>query len=428
MKVTIQKQPKSQVELTIEVTPEELDRYLDQAASHLSKDLNIPGFRPGKAPKNLVEQKVGVFKVYEEATNLALPKTYIKALLDNDIEAIGPPQIKLEKLAPGNPLVYKAQVAVLPAIDLPDYKKIKIKKREIKVRDQQIETLLKELQRSRAKIRTVKREAQKGDRVEIDFKTYLGNKIPVEGGESKNHPLTLGQGNFVPGFEDKLLGMKEGEEKKFTLRFPKEYHQKHLADKEVDFEVKMNLVQEVELPEINNQFVQSLGKFKDLKALKDQLRQNLEQEMKAKEKSRVEMEIMDKILQQCEIEIPQILLEAELNKMIQELKGMVETQGGKFENYLKSIKKTEEELKKQFKEQAEKRVKIALILRTIAKKENVKISDQEIEEEKQKTLKAYQWNKEIMKKIQTDDYKGYIRGLIRNRKVFELLRKSTVTL
>lgn len=425
MKVTIQKQPKSQVELTVEVTPKELDPYLDQAASNLSKDTNISGFRPGKAPRNLVEQKVGVFKVYEEAANLALPKTYTKALIDNDIEAIGPPQIKLEKLAPGNPMVYKANVSVLPEIDLPDYKKIKVKKKEIKVEDKQIEATLKELQKSRAKIKTVKREAQKGDRVEVDFKTYL-NKVPVENGESKNHPLTLGQGYFVPGFEDKLLGMKEGEEKEFTLRFPKEYHQKHLADKDVDFKVKMNLVQEVELPEINDEFAQSLGKFKDLKALKDQLKDNLKVEMETKEKSRLEMKIIDEIASQVEIEIPEVLLEAEHNKMIQELKGMIEAQGGKFENYLKSVKKTEEELKEQFKEQAEKRVKIGLILRTIAKKEDIKISDQEIEEERQKTLKTYQWNKEIMEKIQTDDYKEYAKGLIRNRKVFELLRKSAI--
>ncbi len=425
MKVTIQKQPKSQVELTIEVSPKELDPHLDQAALQLSKDLNIPGFRPGKVPRKIVEQKVGVFKLYEKAANLALPKTYTKALIENDIEAIGPPQVKLEKLAPGNPLVYRAQVTVLPEIDLPDYKKIKVKKKEIKVEDKQIEATLKELQKSRAKIKTIKREARKGDRVEVDFKTYLG-KVPVEGGESKNHPLTLDQGYFVPGFEEKLIGMKEGDEKEFTLRFPKDYHQKHLANRDVDFKVKMNLVQEVELPEINEEFVQSLGKFKDLKALKDQLTDNLKQEMKVKEKSRCEMEIMDKIVQQCETEIPEVLLKAELGKMIQELKGMIETQGGKFENYLKSVKKTEEELEEQFKDQAKKRVKIGLTLQAIAKKENIKISDQEIEEERQKTLQTYQWNKKVTEKIQTDEYKEYIRGLIRNRKVFELLRKNAI--
>lgn len=426
MKVTIQKQPKSKVELTIEVTPKELDPYLDQAASNLSKDINIPGFRPGKAPRNLVEQKVGVFKVYEEAANLALPKTYVKVLIENDIEAIGPPQVKLEKLAPGNPMVYKATLSVLPEIKLPDYKKIKVKEKKVEVKDEQIENTLKEIQKSRAKIKTVSRAAQKGDRVEIDFKTYL-NKVPIENGESKNHPLILGQGYFVPGFEKELIGMKEKEEKEFTLRFPQKYHQKHLADKDVDFKVKMNLVQEVELPKIDDQFAQSLGKFKDLQALKNQIKENLQDELEDKEKTRCEMEIMDKIAQECEMEIPEMLVEAELEKITQELKGIIETQGGNFENYLKSIKKTEKELKEQLLPQAKKRVKVGLILRAIAKKENIKISDQEVEEERQKTLQAYQWNKEIMDKIQTDDYKEYLRGLIRNRKVFALLRKSALS-
>lgn len=422
MKVDIQKLPESQIELKIEVSVSEFEKYLDQAAKNISKNLNIPGFRPGMAPREVLKRYVDEFKLWQEAANLALPQTYVKALVDNKIEAIGKPKIRIEKLAPKNPFIYTATIAVLPTFTLPDYKKIKVKRKKVLVKPKQVEDLIKNLQRSRAKLYQVKRAAQMGDVVEVDFKTYL-NKVPIEHGESKNHPLVLGEGRFVAGFEENLVGMKCGDKKEFILRFPKNYHQKNLANRDVEFKVEMKSIKERKLPKINDEFAKSLGKFKDLKELREQLRKNLLHEGEEKERKRYEAEIIDKIAAKTEIEIPNVLITGEVEKMIDELKDMVLASGAEFDKYLENIKKTEDDLRKDFRGQAEKRVKAGLILREIAKREKIEISDAEVEEERKRTLEHYQHDERIMKKIQTEEYKEYVRGLIQNRKVFALLRK-----
>lgn len=422
MEVEIKKLPKSQVELTIELPPLEIEKYLDSAAKNISKETNIPGFRRGYAPKEIVQQHVGKISLWEEAAKLAVRKTYPKAIIDNNIKAIGQPNIQITKLAPENPLVYKAKVAVLPCFTLPDYRKMKVKKRKVEVKPAEVERLIRNLQKSRAKFKKVDRPAKINDAVEIDFKTYL-NKVPIDRGESKNHPLILGENKFVPGFEEKLIGMRKGDKKEFTLRFPKDYYQKDLANRDVEFKVEMKSVQERELPKIDDEFAQSLGRFKDLADLKSKLTDNLKQEKEMKEKSRFEMEMLQKIADQTEMEIPEVLIQAEIEKMINELKDMVKASGGEFDKYLKSIKKTEEDLKDEFKDRAKERVKYGLILREIAQKEKIKTDDQEVEQERQRTLAHYQHDKEMMEKIQSEEYKEYIRGLIQNRKVFAFLTK-----
>lgn len=422
MKTKIQNLPNSEVELEIEVFPEEMEEYLNSAARNISKEINIPGFRPGRAPKDIVEREIGQSKLWEKAAALAIPRVYVKTLLKHNIEAIGQPQITLLKLAPGNPFVFKAKVAILPTIELADYSKIRIKKRKIEVKPEEVEKTLRSLQASRVRTQRVNRPAQKNDLVEIDFKTYL-NKIPIEKGESKNHPLVIGQGYFVSGFEDKLIGMKEGDQKEFSLHFPKGYHDKMLRDKDVDFKVKMKKVKERILPEINDQFARSLGKFNDLADLRKKLAENLRLEAETKEQERFEMEIMDKIAEKTKVEIPEVLIKGEIEKMLNELRDLVKAQGAEFDKYLESIKKTEEDLRRDFRERATKRVKIGLILREIAKKEKIKVSEKEVQAEIERTLVAYQYDKEMMKKIQSEEYKDYVRVLLQNRKVFDLLSR-----
>lgn len=425
MKVEVKKLPKCQAELSISVDASEMEPYLEQAVRDISQNLNIPGFRKGHAPRNIVEKEVGDFALLEQASRRAVVKFYVQAITDKKIEAIAQPEIKMEKLVPGNPLEFKATVSYLAEFSLPDYKKLSIKKKEPKIEKKKVEEMLENLRKSRAKTTEVKREAKLGDAVEVDFKTYL-NKVPVDNGESKNHPLVLGEGQFIPGFEDKLVGMKTGDKSEFTLRFPKKYHQKNLADRDVEFKVEMKKVSERELPEINDEFVKSLGQFKDLKELKAKFEENLVKEAQQKEKTRLEEAMLDKIAEKTELDIPEVLVNGEIDKMVSELKGMVQSSGGEFNKYLESIKKTEEEMRKEFRDKAFKRAKFGLILREIAKLEKIEADDKEVDEERKKTSVQYQHDEKAMKQIQSKEYEDYIRTLIQNRKVFEHLVKEMV--
>ena len=425
MNVTKKQLPKSQVELTIEAPAKDLDSYLDKAAEQISREIKIAGFRPGKAPRKIVQQSVGEFKLWQEAVNLALPHIYVKAILDNKIEAIGQPEIKLEKLAPNNPLVFEAIVSYLPTLTLPNYKKIKVAKKKIDIDEKRLGNALQELQRSRAKFAKVDRAAQPGDAVEINFKTFL-NKVPVDQGESKNHPIVIGEGYFVPGFEEKITGMKAGDKKEFIIRFPKKYHQKELADRDVEFKVEMTNVQKRELPELNDKFAQSLGKFKDLADLKNNIKKNLELEAEEKEKSRLEVAIIEEIAEKTTADLPEVLIQAEVDKMLGELKDNVTISGGEFTKYLSSIKKTEGDLKKEFREKGEKRALFGLILREISKQEKIQVTDEEITKEIEHTVKHYQYDQEMVKKIHSEEYKRYAESLLVNRRVFKLLQDNCV--
>lgn len=425
MKVETKKLPKSKIELSISIEAKEMEPYLEQAVKDISQNLSIPGFRKGHAPRHIIEKELGTFALWEQASRKAIIKFYVQAITDKKIEAISQPKVKVEKLVPDNPLVFKAVVSYLSEFDLPDYNKMNVKRKEVKIEKKKIDEMIENLRKSRAKTTEVKRGAKKNDAVEINFKTYL-NKVPVDKGESKNHPLVIGDGQFVPGFEDKLIGMKAGDKSEFTVRFPEKYHQKNLADRDVEFKIEMVKVSERKLPEVNDEFVKSLGQFKNLKNLKEKLEENLKKEEKQKEKSRLEEEMLSKIAEKTEIEIPKILVQGEIDKMVTELKNMVAASGGEYNKYLESIKKTEEDLKKDFKGKAEKRAKYGLILREITKQEKIKAEDSEVEEEKKKTLASYQHDKKVIEQIQTKEYENYIRTLIQNRKAFEHLVKVMV--
>lgn len=429
MTVTKKDLPKSQVELTITIPAAEFDKFLDQAAAKLSKEVDVEGFRPGKAPRSMMEQKLGAAKVFEEAVRLAIPDTFIKVIEQEKIEAIGQPEIEPQKIARGNEFVYKARVAVLPKVAAPEFTGIKMARKPVKVEEAEVDQVLKDLQKSRAKFLTVKRPVKKGDRVEVDFEAKL-NKVTIEGGKSANHPVIIGENKFVPGFEDKLLGMKADETKKFPLIFPKDYYQKNLANREVDFDVKIKLVQEQETPALDDAFAADIGKFKTLAELKHQVRHNFEHEKEHKEENRIEMAIVTELIKKTAIELPEVLVKSEQDKIVEEIEQSLGQQGVPFEKYLESIKKTREELSNDQKDSAVKRVKASLILRALADREKVTVTDQELDEEIKKIKEAYgkmyQDQPKLLEHFDTEDYRQYLRSMMLNRKVFGILKKSCV--
>lgn len=413
------------MEIEVEIPVEDWEDFLNEAAKEISHGLKVSGFRPGNMPRNVVEREAGLGKLLERGAELAARKTYVKIILEDKIEAIGLPKITILKMAQGNPMVFKAEIVTMPEVELPDFGKIAAKNRpkdknEIKIEDAEVEKSLSWLVKSRAKYITVSREAKFGDRVEIDFEVKQNGET-IEGGESKNHPFILGQGKFVAGFEDNLAGMKEGEEKEFRLTFPADYYKKDLAGQEADFKVKMKLVQEEELPALDDEFAKALGQFENLEKLKNNIKEGLLLEKQEKEKESWRAEIIGKIAEKAKMEIPELLIEKEAENMVLELKNRTGSFDLPWEKYLEQAGKSEKELKNDFMAQAEKRVKNALTLNALAKKEKIEVAEKEVEEEINKILKQYPDIERTEEKFDLEQMKEYVYGALRNEKVFKFL-------
>lgn len=425
MKFDITNLPQSEIEIKIELDPSEWGEFIGEARKELSNNLKIDGFRPGHAPKELAEKEIGLGKILERAADLAVKKTYVSFITEKRIEAIGQPEIQVLKIAPGNPFEFKVKVAVLPQIKLGDWRAVakaaqKEKPKEFKVEEKEIAEALKWLQKSHTKYVTVNRAAKKGDRVEIDFTAKKDGQV-IEGGVSKNHPVILGEDHFVSGFEENLLNMKENEEKKFSLVFPSDFQNKDLAGQQIDFEAKMNIVQEAQIPDLTDEFAKSLGNFVDLAALKKSIEEGLVKEKGIKAKDGWRVKVLQDIVKKTDIELPQILIEAELAKMIQELKDSITQIGLDFNVYLQNIKKTEDDLKKEWQQKAEERVRAALILQQIAREEKISVAQEEIEGEINKILAHYPDIELVQKQIDMERLKEYTKGRLENEKVFQLL-------
>ncbi len=425
MKFELKNLSQSEIEILVELDPKEWGQFLDEAVKDLSRDVKIEGFRPGHAPRAILEQRIGVGKILEKAADLAVKKTYVELITENKIEAIGRPEIQVTKLAVGNPFEFKAKVAVMPKIKLPDWREIvksaKPKKQEeFNAEEKEVKDAIKWLQKSRTKYATVNRQAQKGDRVEVDFVAKKDGQI-IEGGESKNHPIILGEGHFVPGFENNLFDMKESEEKKFSLIFPTEYQNKDLAGQMIEFEVKMNLVQESQVPELNDEFAKSIGAFTNFAALEKNIGEGIAEEKCLKAKDAWRILVLQAIIKKIEVDLPKILVDLELEKMVHELKDNIAQMGLDFEMYLKNIKKTEDELKKEWASKAKERVCAALTLQEIAQAEKIEVSDQEIENDINKILRQHPDIETVRAQIDMEQLKEYTRGRLRNEKVFELM-------
>lgn len=424
MRAEITKLPKSEIELKIEVPTEEWQEFYDETIKELSRDLKIEGFRPGHAPQKMVEEKIGADHILEHAAEHCVRKCYVRAILDNNIEAIGKPEISVTKIAKDNPFEFKAKVAVMPEVELPDYKKITREilkeKEEINVSEEEISKSIDWLQKSRTKYVTVNRPAQEGDRIEIDFEGNCEGK-KMDELCSKNHPAILDRGYFLPGFEQNLIGMAEGEEKSFNLAFPADFEHQHLAGKIADFKTKMNLVQEAQLPEINDSFAKGLGNFKDLEMLRQSVKDGLLIEKQNQEKERLRTKMIKEIAEKSSMEIPDILIESEAKRMNEDLEEKIKQIGLGYNQYLERFKKTEQGITKEIEQNARERVRAFLVLRGIARQEKIEVNQQEVDEETNKAMKHFEAVKQAEQKIDIEQLKEYTKDILKNEKVFQVL-------
>ncbi len=420
MKFSIKRLPKSQIEISVEIPSESFDKYFNEAILELVKNREVKGFREGKVPKELVESKLDRNRILKTAAQAAIKESYKKIvgqLADKDkLEVISQPEVEILKLALGNPFIFKCKSSVLPEINLPDYKKIasQVKRNKVSIVEQEIEDSLILLQKSRAKFTSLQRPAQEKDFIEIEYESPQ-----VNSSKKITDKFVLGKGRFIPGFEEKLIGMKVDEEKEFSLFFPKDSFKKDLAGKEINFKVKLLSIQKMELLEINDDFARDL-KFDNLASLKENVREGLRKEKEREETQRLHNEILERITQQTKFEIPEVLIEFEKDRLFRDLKERInQNLQISFEDYLTSIKQSEEEFKNSFLKEAGKRVKNFLILKEIGKKEKITVTEEEIKEQLNEVLKNYQ--KSEIEKVDIFGLKKYIKEVICNGKVLQKL-------
>lgn len=413
----------SAVEITITVEPAEYQPFLIKAASRLSQATKIEGFRPGKASYEIVKQRVGEMSIYQEALDDVISHFYYQAVVSEKLNTIGQPKIDMEKLVPGNPIVFKAIAALMPQVKLGRYKDIRIKKKEVLAEDSEVEQALTDLRKMQVKEVLVERAAALGDRVEIDFETSL-DKVVIDGGAGKKYSVVLGDHFMIPGFEEQLIGLSKDEEKTFQLKFPEEYQNKMVAGKICDFKVKLLSVFQRDLPELTDDWAKGLG-ANGLEDLKLKIKKNLEDEKMFHEEQRWEIEMLNKIVGQAEIsEIPEILTENEAHRMVHEFEHSIAEQGLNFNDYLKSLKKEEKDIIEEFKPKALERVKTSLVIKEIAELEKIEASTEELKQETEKILEQIKGNREAEDNIKAEGYQQYLQTIIRNRKVVEMLKKG----
>lgn len=426
MKIQINSLPKSKIEIIVNLDRKDLLPFKETALKDLNKDLKINGYRVGKAPLSIAENHLPALKVYEKMATLAIEKFYPQIIKDKKIQAIGYPSINITKIIPNQEVEFKAEISVIPKLDLPDYKKIakdmQKEKKDVSIDEKEIEEALQWLQNSRSVLEKVERSAKEDDIVTIDYEIKEKENL-IKNGEDKNYTFILGKGHFIPGFEKNLIGMKAGENKTFNITVPKSWAQKDLQGKKLSVKIFLKEIKEKKLPPLNDKFAQKLGKFKNLKELKESISKGLKMEKEEKEKERWRLSVLDKIVAKTKTDIPEILIYTEIEKMMEELKSQLEKMQLTLEKYLEQIKKTEEELRKDFRELAEKRVFSSLVLREIGLLEKIEVSEEEIKEKANEILQQIPEPK-IKEKIKPEDLKEFALGIIRNEKVFQILEKQ----
>ena len=424
MEIKINSLQKSKKEIIASLNQKDLLPFKEEALKELNKDLQINGYRLGKAPLSIAENHLPSLKVYEKMASLAIEQIYPKIIKEKKIQAIGYPSINITKIIPDQEVEFKAEVSVIPHIEMPDYQEIikkipKAKKETLVIEEKEIEQAFIWLQNSRASLEKVNRPAKKEDIVTIDYQIKEDKNL-IENGEDKDYSFILGKGNFIPGFEDNLIGMKSGEEKKFELVVPKDWAQKNLQNKKLTINVSLKEIKTKQLPSLDDKFAQSVGKFKSLEDLKKNIREGLLLEKKQKETEKWRLEALEKITAETKADLPEILVQNEIEKMIEELKAQLDKMQLPFEKYLEQIKKDEKELRKELQELAEKRVISALVLREIASIEKIEVSEKEIEEKVNEILKQIP-ETEKKENIDKNNLKEFALGIIRNEKVFQIL-------
>ena len=412
----------NEVKLEITVEAEKFENAMKKVYFKNAKYFNIPGFRKGKAPMNIVEKYYGDQIFYEDAFNEIATEAYEEALKENKIEVVSRPEVDIKQMEKGKDVIFTAVVQTKPEVELGKYKGIELEKIEYKVDDHDIEHELGHMQEHNSRLITIDdRAVEKGDIATIDFEGFVDGKA-FEGGKAEGHELEIGSGAFIPGFEDQIEGMNIDEEREIKVTFPKEYFSKDLAGKEATFKVKLHEIKKKELPELDDEFAKDVSEFDTLEELKASIREKIEKNNKQKEKYETENLAIKAVSEDAKIEIPSGMIDFEIENMMKDFEQRLAYQGLNMEQYLKMSGRTEEEIKKEYEPQAIEAIKSRLVLEAIKKAEKIEATEKEIEEKIEEMAKNYGKSADELK--ENENLKNYIKEGIETEKAIEFIVKN----
>lgn len=401
MSLQVEKLEKNMAKITVEVPAEQFEKALTAAFNKNKIRFNIPGFRKGKAPQAMVEKMYGVEVLYEDAINEALDATYGDAVTESGLEVVSRPEIDVVQVEKGKELIYTATVAVKPEVTLGEYKGIEVEKASAEVTDEDIEAELKKVQEQNSRLITVEdRAVEDGDQTVIDFEGSVDG-TPFEGGKGEDYPLTIGSHSFIDTFEEQLIGKNIGEECEVHVTFPEEYHAKELAGKPAVFKVTVKEIKRKELPELNDEFAGEVSEFETLEEYKNDVKSKLSLKKQKDAATENENHVVDKVVENAQMDIPEPMIDSQVNNMVNDYARRMQSQGLSLEQYMQFTGMTIETLKEQMKPQAVKRIQTRLVLEAIVKAENITVSDEAVEKEIADMAESYK-----MEVAQIKEYMG----------------------
>ena len=397
MSVQVEKLEKNMAKLTIEVSADELEKAIEKVYQKQKKNISVPGFRKGKVPRMMVEKMYGKEVFYEDAANEIIPDAYEKAYDECGENIVSTPKIDVVQIEAGKPFIFTAEVALKPEVTLGAYKGIEVDKVEVTVSDEEVNAEIeRERERNARSVSVSDRAVQDKDQTVIDFEGFVDG-VAFEGGKGENYPLTIGSGAFIPGFEEQLIGKNIGEECDVNVTFPEEYHAENLAGKPAVFKVTVKEIKEKQLPELDDEFAAEVSEFDTLAEYKEDVKKNLTEKREKDVKNAKEDAVVDAIIENATMDIPEAMIETQQRQMIQEFAQNIQMQGLSIDQYFQFTGLTPEKMMEQVRPQAEKRIKSRLVLEAVAKAENITVSEEDFDKEVAKMAEMYQMEADKVK-------------------------------
>ena len=413
----------NEVKLELTIEAQKFDEAIIKVYNKNAKYFNIPGFRKGKAPMNIVEKYYGKEIFYEDAFNEVVPSELEQAVKENKIDVVSTANIDVKQIEKGKDLIFTAVFQTKPEVKLGKYKGIEIPKIEYNVTDENINHELSHIQEHNSRLISVEdRAVEKGDITTIDFEGFVDG-VAFEGGKAEGHELEIGSNTFIPGFEDQIIGMKIDEERDINVKFPDEYFSKDLAGKDATFKVKLHEIKKKELPELDDEFAKDVSEFDTLEALKNSIKERLQKEMEDKQKYETEDAIIKAICENIDIEIPSGMIDTEIEDMIKNFEMKLSYQGVKLEQYLQIMGKQKEDIKKEYEPQALEAIKSRLMLEAVIKAEKIEATEDEVVNKMKEMAENY-GKKDDEEFMKNENVKKYIKSGLESEKALEFLVKN----
>ena len=405
MSLQVENMEKNMAKLTIEVSAEELEKAIQGAYLKQRNKISVPGFRKGKVPRQMIEKMYGVGIFYEDAANALIPTAYGKAYDECELDIVSQTKVEVVQLEKGKPFIFTAEVAVKPEVTLGEYKGLSVDKVSNRVTAKEIDAKLEEEQKKNARTVVVEdRAVQDGDEVVLDFEGFVDG-VAFEGGKGENYPLTIGSGSFIPGFEEQLIGAEAEKEVEVNVTFPEEYHSEDLAGKAAVFKCTVHEIKAKELPELDDEFAAEVSEFDTLDAYKADIKAKIKEQKIADGNRKKEDQAVEKAVANATMEIPEAMIDTQVNQMAQDFAQRIQQQGLSMEQYFQFTGMTAESMMEELRPQAVKRIETRLVLEAIAKAENIEITDERIDEELAKMAEAYKMEVEKLKEFMGENEK-----------------------